>query len=875
MPLLEKTYDPKQVEERLYKEWEDKGLFHDEPDPSKKPYSIVIPPPNITGQLHMGHALDNTMQDTLIRWRRMQCYCTLWLPGTDHASIATEVKVMEKLHEEKGVTKHDIGREAFLERAWAWKEQYGGIIVKQLKKLGGSCDWQRERFTMDDGCSKAVTEVFVNLYNKGLIYRGERITNWCVGCSTALSDAEVEYEEQASHLWHIKYPAADGSGDYIIVATTRPETMLADTAVAVNNNDERYTSMVGRQLALPLTGRTIPVIADEYVEKDFGSGAVKITPAHDPNDFEVGKRHGLDMPRCINDDGTMNELAGKYCGLDRMECRKQLVRDLEEQGYLVKTENYSHNVGCCYRCHTTVEPILSKQWFVSMKPLAKPAIEVVRDKRVQFVPERFEKTYLNWMENIRDWCISRQLWWGHRIPAYYCECGEVIVAKEKPEKCPKCGGVLKQDEDVLDTWFSSALWPFSTMGWPDRTKDLEYFYPTSTLVTAYDIIFFWVARMIFSGMEHMGVEPFKHVLIHGIIRDAEGRKMSKSLGNGIDPLEIIDKYGADALRFSLTVGVAPGNDMRYKDEKTEAARNFANKLWNASRFVLMNLESAQIVEYSDGELDAADKWILGRLDTVINEVTDNLEKFELGIAAQKIYDFIWGDYCDWYIELAKIRLNSERQEDRNLAISVLVNVLNAAVRLLHPIMPFITEEIYQHLPGVLSSIMVSDWPKASGKNYSADSADMESVMQVITLIRNRRAEMNVPPSKRTSLFISSGKLEALMKCAKYIERLAYVNGVSELPEGYDVANTVSIVTGDAEVYIPLNELVDPEKERIRLSNEREKLYAEISRAEGKLNNPGFTDKAPQKVVDVEREKLQKYRDMLSKVEQQLSKYNKC
>ncbi len=874
MPLLEKTYDPKQVEERLYKEWEESGLFHDEPDPEKKPYSIVIPPPNITGQLHMGHALDNTMQDTLIRWRRMQGYCTLWLPGTDHASIATEVKVMEKLHEEKGVTKHDIGREAFLDRAWAWKEQYGGIIVKQLKKLGGSCDWQRERFTMDEGCSKAVTEVFVKLYNKGLIYRGEKIINWCVGCSTALSDAEVEYEEQASHLWHIKYPAADGSGDYIIVATTRPETMLADTAVAVNNTDERYASMVGRQLILPLTGRTIPVIADEYVEKDFGSGAVKITPAHDPNDFEVGQRHGLDMPRCINDDGTMNELAGKYCGLDRMECRKQLVKDLEEQGYLIKTENYSHNVGCCYRCHTTVEPILSKQWFVSMKPLAEPAIEVVKDKRVQFVPERFEKIYLNWMENIRDWCISRQLWWGHRIPAYYCECGEIIVEKENPGKCPKCGGALKQDEDVLDTWFSSALWPFSTLGWPDKTKDLEYFYPTNTLVTAYDIIFFWVARMIFSGMEHMGKEPFKHVLIHGIIRDAEGRKMSKSLGNGIDPLEIIDKYGADALRFSLTVGVAPGNDMRYKDEKTEAARNFANKLWNASRFVLMNLEAGSIVEYSDSELDAADKWILSRLDSVINEVTDNLEKFELGIAAQKIYDFIWGDYCDWYIELAKIRLNSGKQEDKNIAVSVLVNVLNAAVRLLHPIMPFITEEIYRHLPGVSSSIMRSTWPKASGKDYSEEASDMDSVMQVITAIRNRRAEMNVPPSKRTSLFISSKKIDSFLKCAKYIERLAYVNEVSKLPDGYDVTNTVSVVTGDADIYIPLNELIDPEKEIKRLSDEREKLRSEIARAEGKLNNAGFVDKAPQKVVEAEREKLQKYRDMMSKVEMQLSRLGK-
>ena len=871
MPLLEKTYDPKQVEERLYKSWEENGLFHDEPDPEKKPYSIVMPPPNITGQLHMGHALDNTMQDTLIRWRRMQGYCTLWLPGTDHASIATEVKVMEKLQEEKGVTKHDIGREAFLERAWAWKEQYGGIIVKQLKKLGGSCDWQRERFTMDEGCSKAVSDVFINLYNKGLIYKGEKIINWCVGCKTALSDAEVEYEEQASHLWHIKYPVADDSGEYIVVATTRPETMLADTAVAVNNTDERYAAMVGKQLILPLTGRTIPVIADEYVEKDFGSGAVKITPAHDPNDFEVGLRHGLEMPRCINDDGTMNEMAGKYCGMDRMECRKELVKDLQEQGYLVEIENYSHNVGCCYRCHTTVEPILSKQWFVSMKPLAKPAIEVIKDKRVQFVPERFEKTYLNWMENIRDWCISRQLWWGHRIPAYYCDCGETVVAKENPGKCPKCGGALKQDEDVLDTWFSSALWPFSTLGWPEKTKDLEYFYPTNTLVTAYDIIFFWVARMIFSGLEHMDKEPFKHVLIHGIIRDAEGRKMSKSLGNGIDPLEVINKYGADALRFALTVGVAPGNDMRYKEEKTEAARNFANKLWNASRFVLMNLESGNIVEYTDSDLDVADKWILNRLDAVINEVTDNLEKFELGIAAQKIYDFIWGDYCDWYIELAKIRLNSDRQSDKDVAVSVLVDVLNAAIRLLHPIMPFITEEIYQHLPNVSSSIMRSQWPTASGKDYSLDAADMDSVMQVITAIRNRRAEMNVPPSKRTSLFIEAKKIDSFLKCAKYIERLAYVNEVNELPTGYDVTNTVSVVTGEAEIYIPLNELIDPEKEMKRLSEELNRLIGEIARAEGKLNNAGFVDKAPQKVVDAEREKLQKYRDMKEKVELQLAR----
>ena len=866
---IAKTYDPQQVEERLYKEWVEKGYFRAEVDYEKKPFCIVIPPPNITGQLHMGHALDNTLQDVLTRFKRMQGYATLWLPGTDHASIATEVKIVEKLAEE-GLTKYDLGREKFLERAWQWKEQYGGRIVEQLKKLGSSLDWSRERFTMDEGCSRAVIEVFIKLYEEGLIYRGDRIINWCPDCKTALSDAEVEYEEQQGYFWHIRYPIKD-SDEVLIVATTRPETMLGDTAVAVHPEDERYQHLIGKTVILPLVNREIPIIADEYVDREFGTGVVKITPAHDPNDFEVGLRHGLPQIRVMNDDGTMNHHAGKYEGMDRYEARREIVKDLSELGLLVKTEEHKHNVGHCYRCDTVVEPIISKQWFVKMKPLAEPAIQAVKDKRVQFIPERFEKIYFNWMENIRDWCISRQLWWGHRIPAYYCQaCGETVVAREMPKKCSKCGhDHFKQDEDVLDTWFSSALWPFSTLGWPDETEDLKYFYPTSVLVTGYDIIFFWVARMIFSGLAHMGEVPFRHVLIHGIVRDSEGRKMSKSLGNGIDPLEVIEKYGADALRFSLVIGNSPGNDMRFYWEKVESSRNFANKIWNASRFILMNLTSLQIESPKAGELSLADRWIISKYNRLVAEVTENLEKYELGIAAQKLYDFIWSEFCDWYIELSKPRLYGEDEGARETVLYTLTHVLSNTLKLLHPFMPFITEEIWQHLPHEGESIMISRWPEPDPERIDPKAEEeMEAVMEAIRNIRNIRAELNVAPARKAKVMIvAPGEVQPIFEEGKvYFEKLA---GASEVLLQSDKAgipqNAVSAVTAKAEIYMPLEDLVDLEKEMERLLKEKAHLDSELARVNGKLSNQNFVSKAPAAVVEEERRKKEKYQDMMDKV----------
>ena len=875
MQEMEKVYDPSKVEERLYTQWSDRGYFHAEPDESKEPFTIVIPPPNITGQLHMGHALDNMMQDALARYHRMKGDCTLWLPGTDHASIATEVKIVEQMAQE-GLSKEDVGREAFLERAWAWRAKYGGRIVEQLKKLGSSCDWQRERFTMDEGCSRAVTEVFVRLYEKGLIYRGNRIINWCPDCATALSDAEVEYEADASYLWHIRYPAADGT-DSITVATTRPETMLGDTAVAVHPEDERYAHLVGKMLELPLTGRTIPVVADEYVEKDFGSGAVKITPAHDPNDYEVALRHDLPMLRVMDDNGFMNELAGEaYAGFERGAARAKVVEDLQSGGYLVKIEDYTHNVGHCYRCHNVVEPMISWQWFVKMKPLAEPAIDAVHSGETNFVPERFAKTYFNWMENIRDWCISRQLWWGHRIPAYYCECGEIAVARTAPEVCPACGGAMWQDEDVLDTWFSSALWPFSTLGWPEETRDLAYFYPTSVLVTAYDIIFFWVARMIFSGIEHMGETPFHTVLIHGIIRDSEGRKMSKSLGNGIDPLEVIEKYGADALRFSLASGSAPGNDMRFYWEKVESARNFANKIWNASRFVMMNVgdDAVPPLESVRAWLDIADKWILTRYTRVAQAVTAQMERYDLGLAADGLYSFIWSEFCDWYIEMAKPRLYGEDAVAANTAKAVLVAVLRGTMQLLHPFMPFVTEEIYQHLPHETESIMVSRWPAAEEENvYGSEAAAMETVMEMIKAVRNLRAEMNVPPSRAARLLVlAPPEVQAQCEAAEaVIRRLAYASEVKGITDKAGVPKgAVALVSGAAEIFLPMEELVDIEKERARLQKERLRLENEVKRVEAKLANAGFVGKAPAQVVEEERAKHTSFIDMLAKVSSQLA-----
>ena len=866
---LAKVYDPGEVEDRTYAFWEEGGFFHAEVDQSKKPYTIVIPPPNITGQLHMGHALDETLQDILIRFRRMQGYAALWLPGTDHASIATEAKIVEALRKE-GLSKEDLGREKFLERAWAWKEQYGGRILSQLKKLGSSCDWQRERFTLDEGCSKAVREVFVRLYEKGLIYRGERIINWCPHCLTSISDAEVEHEEHDGSFWHLRYPLADGSG-YVELATTRPETLLGDTAVAVHPDDERYKALVGKNVVLPLVGREIPIVADEYVEMDFGTGVVKITPAHDPNDFEVGLRHNLPVINVMTEDAHINEEGGKYAGMDRYEARKAIVADLEAGGYLVKVEPMKHNVGSCYRCGSIVEPRVSKQWFVKMEPLAKPAIDAVRNGDVKLIPERFNKIYYNWMENIKDWCISRQLWWGHRIPAWYCEdCGETIVSRRDPSVCPKCGSShIHQDEDTLDTWFSSALWPFSTLGWPDQTLDLKYFYPTDTLVTGYDIIFFWVARMIFSGLAHMGEVPFHTVLFHGLVRDAKGRKMSKSLGNGIDPLEEIQRYGADALRFSLATGNSPGNDMRYTPEKVESSRNFANKLWNAARFVLMNLPDDEPAPHLPENLALEDKWLLSQYNRLITEVTDNLDKFELGLAVQKLYDFIWDVYCDWYIEIAKVRLNAGDPEQAAAARAVLVYVLSGTLQLLHPFMPFITEEIWQALPHEGRSIMVSKWPVADEKlDFAAEETEFERIMAVIRAIRNRRAEMNVPPSKKAKVCIATEYGDTFRSGAVFMERLASASAV-EVGESFQIPGAVTVVTADAKVYIPMSDLIDFAAEKARLEKELESARRDVEFARKKLDNPSFVEKAPAAVVEKERAAEQKALDKIAHLEDSL------
>ena len=867
---LAKQYDPKNVEDRIYKTWLDGNYFHAKNDPDKKPYTIVIPPPNITGQLHMGHALDNTLQDILIRFRRMQGYDTLWLPGTDHASIATEAKIVEAMAKE-GITKEEIGREKFLERAWEWKRLYGGRIIEQLKKLGSSCDWERERFTLDEGCSKAVAEVFVNLYNKGLIYRGNRIINWCSHCRTSISDAEVEYEEKDGSFWHMRYPFADGSG-YLSIATTRPETIPGDTALAVHPDDERYKDAVGKTVIIPVIGREIPVVADTYVEMDFGTGVVKITPAHDPNDYEVGLRNNLPILNVMTDDGYMNENAGKYAGMDRYECRKAIVADFEEAGQLIRVEPMKHNVGSCYRCHTVVEPRVSDQWFVKMAPLAEPAINVVKDGTVKFVPERFNKTYYNWMENIRDWCISRQLWWGHRIPAWYCaDCGEITVAKTAPDKCCKCSGTnLTQDSDTLDTWFSSALWPFSTLGWPENTSELQHYYPTSTLVTGYDIIFFWVARMIFSGCEHMGKAPFDTVFIHGIVRDALGRKMSKSLGNGIDPLIVIDKYGADALRFTLATGNSPGNDMRFSDEKVESSRNFANKLWNAARFILMNLDENEPTPYIPENLAVEDKWVLSLFNRLVGEVTDNLDKFELGMAVSKLYDFIWDVFCDWYIELAKIRLQ-QGGEIAKPAKAVLVYVMSETLKLLHPFMPFITEEIWQTLPHVGESIMISDWPVFKDELvFSADEARMESLMAAIRAIRNRRAEMNVPPSKKAKVYIATDKPEIFEGAEIFMQRLASASEV-EIGASFEIDGAVSIVTADARIYIPMGELVDFEAERKRLEKELGVAEKKLDQINSKLSNEGFLAKAPAQVVEAQRAEAEKLSDKVRMLKESIEK----
>ena len=870
---LDKQYSPQNVEDRTYKFWCDHKYFHAEVNPDKKPYTIVIPPPNITGQLHMGHALDETLQDILIRWRRMEGYETLWLPGTDHASIATEAKIVEAMRKE-GITKEEIGREKFLERAWEWKAQYGGRIVEQLKKLGSSCDWDRERFTLDEGCSKAVREVFCKLYDKGLIYRGERIINWCPHCLTSISDAEVEYEDQAGHFWHLRYPFKDGSG-YLELATTRPETLLGDTAVAVNPNDERYKDMVGKTLILPIVHREIPVIADDYVDIEFGTGVVKITPAHDPNDFEVGLRHNLEVINVLTPDAKIVDDYPKYAGMDRYEARKAIVEDLQAEGALVEIEDYSHNVGTCYRCGTTVEPRVSKQWFVKMEPLAKPAVEVVRNGEVKFVPERFDKTYFHWMENIKDWCISRQLWWGHRIPAYYCDdCGEVMVSAQEVHACSKCGGNhVHQDPDTLDTWFSSALWPFSTLGYPDDTKELEYFYPTDTLVTGYDIIFFWVARMIFSGVEHMGQVPFHTVLIHGLVRDAQGRKMSKSLGNGIDPLLVIDQYGADALRFTLATGNAPGNDMRFSDEKVKASRNFANKLWNAARFVLMYLGNDYSYPGLPKDLAIEDKWILSQVNTLAKEVTDNLERFELGIAVAKLYDFIWDVFCDWYIEIAKIRLQSG--EGADTAKAVLVYVLTDILKLLHPFMPFITEEIYQAIPHDTESIMISKWPEYDPTlSFADEEAQMEKIMDAIRAIRNRRAEMNIPPSKKSKVYVETAFADVFAVGSEFIKRLAYASDVEIADAFGDLGNTVTIVTNDAKIYIPLGDLVDFEAEAKRLQKELAAAEEKLAFINKKLDNPGFVNKAPEKVVQQNRDEAAKLTEKIANLRSSLENLGK-
>ena len=864
---LAKTYAPREFEDRIYQNWCDKGYFTPDVNDGKPPFSVVIPPPNVTGQLHMGHALDETLQDILVRYKRMQGFSTLWIPGTDHAGIATQIKVEEQLRKNENLTRYDLGREKFLERVWDWKHQYGSRIINQLKKLGTSCDWTRERFTMDEGCSRAVKEVFVNLYEKGLIYRGNRIINWCPHCATALSDAEVEYSEQSGYFWHIKYPIK-GSDKYVEIATTRPETMFGDTAVAVNPNDERYTDLVGKTLILPIVGREIPVIADDYVEIGFGTGCVKITPAHDPNDFLVGQRHGLEQIKVMNDDATINHFGGKYEGMDRYEARGALVADLEAEGYLIKVEPHTHNVGTCYRCGTTVEPITSNQWFVKMQPLAEPALEVVRDGRVRFEPERFTKIYTNWMENVHDWCISRQLWWGHRIPAYYCSgCGEMVVSKTDVDTCPKCGGHMTQESDVLDTWFSSALWPFSTLGWPDKTPELAKYYPTSVLVTGYDIIFFWVARMIFSGLEHMGKEPFSTVFIHGLVRDAKGRKMSKSLGNGIDPLEVIDKYGADALRFALATGNAPGNDMRFSDEKIEAARNFANKLWNAARFVLMNLDIDEVKLPEAADLALEDKWILDKLNDLAANVCQNLDHYEVGVSLANIYDFVWDMFCDWYIELCKPRLSAGDKTAQN----VIAYVLRETLKLLHPFMPFITEEIYQKLPRDAESIMISAFPRENpALHFDAEAAEMEKIIALIKAIRARRTEMGVAPSRRAKLYIVTKSTETFADAAPFFQKLAGASEV-ELADSYADSTAVQIITDSAVAYIPLADMIDFEAERKRLTTELEKNANEIKRVEAKLANEGFTSKAPAAVIEGERQKLEKYREVRRGLEDALAK----
>ena len=845
---LAKAYEPKEVEDRIYDFWMKGKYFHAEVDPKKKPYTIVIPPPNITGQLHLGHAMDETLQDTLIRWRRMQGYSALWLPGTDHASIATEAKIVEAMRKE-GITKEEIGREKFLERAWAWKDQYGGRIVEQLKKLGSSCDWDRERFTMDEGCSDAVLEVFVNLYKKGLIYQGNRIINWCPHCKTSISDAEVVFEEKEGSFWHLRYPLSDGSG-YIELATTRPETMLGDTAVAVHPDDERYKALVGKTVILPLVNKEIPIIADSYVEQDFGTGVVKITPAHDPNDFEVGLRHNLPVINVMDDGGVINENGGKYAGMPALEARKQIVKDLDEAGFLIKIEPIKHNVGTCYRCGTVVEPRVSTQWFVKMEPLAKPAIDAVKDGDIRFIPERMDKVYYNWMENIKDWCISRQLWWGHQIPAWYCECGETIVSETVPTVCPKCGGThLTRDPDTLDTWFSSALWPFSTLGWPDNTEELKYFYPTNTLVTGYDIIFFWVARMIFSGLEHMGEVPFNTVFFHGLIRDAQGRKMSKSLGNGVDPLDVISVYGADALRFTLVTGNSPGNDLRFSEEKVSASRNFANKIWNAARFILMNIEGKDIDCALPKKLYTSDKWILNRFNNVTAAVTENLEKFELGMAVSKLYDFIWDDFCDWYIELAKIRMNGADEESADSARRVLVWTMSNTLKLLHPFMPYITEEIWQTLPHDGEALIVAKWPEYDeALSFPQEAKDLENVMALIRAIRTRRNEMNVPPSKKAHIYIDTAHPAPYEEASEFIARLAYGSKV-EIGTGFDVQGAVTAVTDDAKALLPMDDLVDKAAETARLNKELANAQKQLDTVKAKLANEKFTSKAPQNVID--------------------------
>ena len=876
MHELEGKFEPQTFEEEIYKNWNEKGYFKPSDDKTKKPYTIVIPPPNITGKLHMGHALDETLQDILIRYKRMQGFNTLWVPGTDHASIATEAKIVEKLKAE-GITKEDLGREGFLKRAWEWKEEYGGTILNQLKKLGCSCDWSRERFTMDEGLSNAVTEVFIDLYNKGLIYKGKRMINWCPYCNTSISDAEVEYEEEPTHLWHVKYPVKGEEGKFVIVATTRPETMLGDTGIAVHPDDERYKDLVGKTVILPIMNKEIPIIADDFVEKEFGTGAVKLTPAHDPNDYQAALKHNLEIIPVFDEEFKMNNLVPEYKGMDMYEAREKIVERLQKEGYLVKIEDYNHNVGKCYRCHHTIEPHISEQWFVKMEPLAKPAIEAVRTGKVEFVPERFDKIYYNWMENIQDWCISRQLWWGHRIPAYYCqECGEVIVSKEEPHKCTKCGSTnLKQDEDTLDTWFSSALWPFSTLGWPEQTEDYKYFYPTSTLVTGYDIIFFWVARMIFSALEHTGQVPFDKVFIHGIVRDSLGRKMSKSLGNGIDPLEIIAKYGTDALRFSLVLGISPGNDIRYMPEKLESASNFANKLWNASKFVLSNMpeNGSKLAEDKlPANLCYEDKWILSKLNKLVKEVTNNLENFELGIATQKVYDFIWNEFCDWYIEMVKSRLYDENCTTKFAAQYTLNKVLKDSLKLLHPVMPFVTEKIYMQLYHNDESIMISKWPEyTESLSFEKEEEQIEKLKTIIVGIRNLRTNLNVHPSKKSKLiFVTKTANDMLKESSAMIQKLGFANEIDIQENKENIPqNAMSVLADGIEVYIPFEELVDLEAEKQRLQGEREKLLSEVARGEKMLSNPGFVNKAPEEKINEEKAKLAKYKEMLEKVEERI------